>query len=379
MRPRKDATASWPGNISYGFGGALKSSAVRSTLEGNWKVEAEIQAAVFRERRAAMKLRRANPNCDAHACILPIALAVLGFSLAHPFLARPQVIDSDGQSYYENAKPLLDYPLPDLLRAEPELQGLEPASSQDALAMILDKAGKMTEDLMESMPNLVSREEVTQEKLRASGKVQDHRRAEFDYMILVHRQGAETSLDEYRAGPGGSRLEEHGLEEGYTLTQGFASAWLYFLPDVQPAARFRYLGQQTDGAFRCYVVAFAQKPGWATITGRVAHGGRLARILYQGMAWIDEASFRIVRLRTDLLAPRPDIGLDRQTTELHLGETRLPQMVSPLWLPQEVIVTTAMDEQHLRNVHRYSSYRLFKVETKILPAPPDQPLPEKPN
>jgi len=326
-----------------------------------------------------MKLRKASPTCKSHACILPIALEVLGFGLAHPFLAKPQVIYPDGQSYYENARPLLDYPLPDILRANPELQGLEPASSQDALAMILDKAGKMTEDLMESMPNLVSHEDVRQEKLRASGKVQEHRQDEFDYMILVHRQGGQISLEEYRAGPGGSSLAVNGLEEGYMLSQGFASAWLHFLPAVQQAARFRYLGQQTDGGFRCYVVAFAQKPGWATITGRVAHGGRLARILYQGMAWIDEASFRIVRLRTDLLAPRPDIGLDRQTTELHLGETRLPQMVSPLWLPQEVIVTTAMDEQHLRNVHRYSSYRLFKVETKILPAPPDQPLPEKPN
>jgi hypothetical protein len=310
---------------------------------------------------------------------MPIALAVLVLGLAHPFLAKSQVIYSDGQSYYENARPLLDYDLPDILRAEPELQGLEPASSQDALTMILDKAGKMTEDLMESMPNLVSREEVTQEKLRASGKVQDHRRAVFDYMILVHRQGSEISLDEYRAGPGGYRLQVHGPEEGYMLSQGFASAWLHFLPAVQQAARFRYLGQQTGGGFRCYVVAFAQKPGWATITGTVSHEGGLVRILYQGIAWIDEASFRIVRLRTDLLAPRPDISLERQTTELLLGETRLPQVVSPLWLPQEVVVTTEMDNRNLRNIHRYSSYRLFKVETKILPAPPDQPLPEKPN
>jgi hypothetical protein len=356
---------------------ALNVRAVRGTLEGNSKDKAEIQAAVFSERRAAMKLIEASPACNAR--ILPIALAVLGFGLVHPFPARPQLIYSDGQSYYENAKPLLDSPLPDILRADPELQGLEPASSQDALAMILDKAGKMTEDLMESMPNLVSREEVTQEKLRASGKVQEHRQAEFDYMILVQHPGGQISLDEYRAGPGGSRLEAHGLEEGYMLTAGFASEWLHFLPAVQQAARFRYLGQQSGGGFRCYVVAFAQKPGWATITGTVSRGGESVRLLYQGIAWIDEASFRIVRLKTDLLAPRPDIGLERNTTDLHLGETRLPQLVSPLWLPQEVIVTTEMGDQHLRNVHRYSGYRLFKVETKILPAPPDQPLPEKPN
>jgi hypothetical protein len=286
---------------------------------------------------------------------------------------------TSGQSYYENARPLLDYPLNDLLRATPELRGLEPAGNQDQLAFILDRAGKVTEDLLDSMPNLVSREEVTQQKLRAPGSVKEHRRLEFDYMILTHRKGADVTLDEYRAGPDGSPLEAQGTEEGYTLTRGFAPVWLHFLPAIQPEERFRYLGQQTDGGLKCYVVAFAQKPGWVTITGTVTHEGRSVCVLYQGIAWIDEASFRIVRLRTDLLAPRPDIGLERQTTVLHFGETRLPQTVSPLWLPQEVVVTTDMNNQFFRNVHHYSGYRVFKVETKILPAPPDQPLPQRPN
>jgi hypothetical protein len=311
--------------------------------------------------------------------ILASALAVLGFPHLRSFVAKAQIIDTTGQSYYENARPQLDYSLPALLRAVPELRGLEPTGNQDELALILDKAGKVTEDLLGSMPNLISREDVTQQKLRGPGSVKDYRRLEFDYMILTHRQDANFTLDEYRAGPDGSPLEAQGLEEGYMLTRGFASVWLHFLPRIQSAARFRYLGQQTNGGLRCYVVAFAQKPGSATITGRVVKEGRSVCILYQGIAWIDEASFRIVRLRMDLLAPRPDIGLERQTTELHFGETRLPQTVSPLWLPQEVVVTTDMTNQFFRNVHHYSGYRLFKVETKILPAPPDQPLPKRPN
>jgi hypothetical protein len=311
--------------------------------------------------------------------ILPIALAVLGFAHLHLSVAKTQIIDRSGQSYYVNARPLLDYPLPDLLRAAPELQGLEPTRNQDELAFILHKAGKVTEDLLGRMPDLISREDVTQQKLRGSGSVRDQRRDEFDYMILAHRQGETVTLDEYRAGPDGSPLEARGLEEGYMLTRGFASAWLHFLPPIQSAARFRYLGQQTHSGLRCYVVAFAQKPGSATVTGTVVYEGISVRILYQGIAWIDETSFRIVRLRTDLLAPRPDIGLERQTTELHFSETRLPQTDSPLWLPQEVVVTTDMNNQFFRNVHRYSGYRLFKVETKILPGPPDQPPPKRPN
>jgi hypothetical protein len=306
-------------------------------------------------------------------------LVVLGFCLLPLRAAEAQLADTSGQSYYLNARPVLDYPLKDLLRAVPELRGLEPAANQDDLASILDKAGKVTEDLLDSMPNLVSHEAVTQQKLRTPGSVMDHRRIEFDYMILTHQQNVNVTLDEYRAGPDGSPLETQGLDEGYMLTRGFASEWLHFLPSTRTAARFRYLGQQTNGGLRCYVVAFAQKPGFATITGWVVYQGISVCILYQGTAWIDEASFRIVRLRTDLLAPRPDIGLERQTTELHFGEVRLPQTASALWLPQEVVVTTFMNNQLFRNIHRYSGYRLFKVETKILPAPPDQPLPNRPN
>lgn len=329
-----------------------------------------------------MKPSRAGATCPARVLIFSSALAVLGFGQIYSFVAQglsTRIPDTTGQSYYVNAKTLLDGPLPDLLRAAPELQGLEPTGNQDELAFILDKAGKMTEDLLDRMPNLISHEEITQEKVRGQGGVKAQLRQDFDYLILAHRQDEVVTLEEYRTGPDGSPLATQGVEQGYPVTRGFASVWLHFYPGNRSGARFRYLGQQTDGGLRCYVVAFAQRPGWATVTGTVAYKGESVVLLYQGIAWIDAASFRIVRLRTDLLAPRPDIGLEKQTTELRFGETRLPQIVSPLWLPQEVVVTTGGNNQVFRNIHRYSGYRLFKVETKILPALPDQPLPKRPN
>lgn len=40
-----------------------------------------------------------------------------------------------------------------------------------------------------------------------------------------------------------------------------------------------------------------------------------------------------VNLRTDLLAPRPEIELDSQTTEVTLSEVQLRDVTTPLWLP----------------------------------------------
>jgi hypothetical protein len=116
------------------------------------------------ERRAGMKLSRTGLSYPARAFRFPIALAVLGFASSHLWAAKAQLIDTSEQSYYLNARPLLDYPLQNLLTAVPELRGLEPAENQDDLDSLLDKAGDVTEDLLGSMPNLISREEVTQQR-----------------------------------------------------------------------------------------------------------------------------------------------------------------------------------------------------------------------
>jgi hypothetical protein len=115
-------------------------------------------------------------------------------------------------------------------------------------------------------------------------------------------------------------------------------------------------------------------------------------ILYQGIAWIDAAGYQILRIRTDLLAPRPDINLKKQTTEIEYAEVRLPQVSSSLWLPRKVIVTTTTKErvqalgstsatevcdQVFRNRHQYSQYKLFRAESTIKPIGPDQAIPEK--
>jgi hypothetical protein len=119
------------------------------------------------------------------------------------------------------------------------------------------------------------------------------------------------------------------------------------------------------GAQSTYVVAFAQRPGQATIAGQVAWSGGTAAILVQGIAWVDKETFQIVRLRTDLLAPRNDIGLTQETTDLTFKEVQLPELAAPLWLPGDVDVYTVFNGQIYRNEHHYANYQRFRVSVKI--------------
>jgi hypothetical protein len=64
------------------------------------------------------------------------------------------------------------------------------------------------------------------------------------------------------------------------------------------------------------VLAFAQSPKTARATTQVNLREKSALVLVQGVAWVDADSYQIIRMRVDLLAPRRDIGLQRQTTEI---------------------------------------------------------------
>jgi hypothetical protein len=345
-------------------------------------------------------LRRKTIGNGAHTFQSPLVMASLlllaGWAL--PFemdlgavTGFLQISDTSEQHIYDGATTVVDLPLPEVIQAFPDLQGLEAARSQEELSRILDSVGDRAKALLESLPNTSSREDITEERLSRDGRVKARRVESSSYLILVQQSGEGRNLVEYRTDLQGNVVGPQDSEGAFSLTKGFASMWVHFHPSNRSAARFRLLGRQRVNEHATYVVAFAQRPGWATVFGKVFSNGRSALILYQGIAWIDVASCRIVRMRTDLLAPRQDIGLERQTTVIEFGEVHFPGVSSPVWLPHEVVVTT--ESSHpiprgrtrkglvgsteseapiLRNRHRYSDYKLFRAESTIKPIPPGQ-------
>jgi hypothetical protein len=113
-----------------------------------------------------------------------------------------------------------------------------------------------------------------------------------------------------------------------------------------------------------YVVTFAQRPGVARQAGRVAFDDKAGFVFAQGVAWIDPARFRILRLRTDIQQPELNVGLQRETTEVEYSEVTFKQGGKTLWLPREVTVSGQLNQYIFQNQHRYSDYRLFIVQTE---------------
>lgn len=290
-----------------------------------------------------------------------------------------QQADKRDQNYYANAHPYLEEePLKKLVKRIPELKGLRPTADQQALPMILDKSGERVDEFFHNVVDLLAHEEIAQERLNGIGAIWASELVRDSYLILRHGDERGASIDEYRMDEKGNRMDHVGLEKGFFVTAGFALSCNYFSTAFQRESRFRYLGDQRIGPRDTYVVAFAQKPGEATLFVTMAEpGGKRIHMLMQGIVWVDMSNFQIIRMRVDLLAPRPEIGLDQQTTLVTFSKVQLLDLATPLWLPKEVKVYLKFKELDsnqgqlfelvYRNEHHYANYRRYRVTVKLNP------------
>lgn len=271
---------------------------------------------------------------------------------------QPQFFD---RSIWADAKPYMDLPVSQLISEFPELHGLEPGDDQLDLPDLLKKIGETCTELFRHMPNILSKETVSTE-VEPRGPRWQH---EYQYLLLPRYSDGTIVLKEYRTDPSNS--------ESVPLSQGSANMWVLFEPGNLDETRFRYLGHQMLQGHQAIVLAFAQIPDKVRFPAQVRLNTASVPIVEQGLAWIEASSFRILRLRTDLLKPRNDIHLQRLTSELTFGQVRIrrPDSGQPVWLVQEARILLDFEGQTVRQTHAYSNFHLYQANTKIM-APPDE-------
>jgi hypothetical protein len=321
-----------------------------------------------------------SPRSFAFCCGFTLALVLLLSEVAagsqQSDASLPLQGDQADKVYYAKAHPYLGESHKRLCKVVPELKSMRPAADQQALGEILEKTGSNVDEFFKHIVDVIAQERITQERLSGT-RIIGEQQTDDNYLIVRGSDAPDSDLLEYRMDANGNRIDPGGDRRGYLMTFGFALLSNYFASTYQPESTFRYLGDQKLGARDTYVVAFAQKPGEATqvVTMRSTHIEGV-HMLMQGIAWIDKANFQIVRMRTDLLAPRPEVSLDRQTTEVSFDPVQLQDIASPLWLPADVKVFLEIKENMLgssvqlcfRNEHHYSEYRRYRVSVKMIPA-----------
>lgn len=232
----------------------------------------------------------------------------------NPFKQPLSTASGETQIYFE-------FPIQKLKGAVPALRGIRYEDDQAQLPAILSGVAKKIGDVLPRLPNLVSKESVygfqaPRDSAMASGPYSSEPWSrEFKYLILSHHNAdGSTTLAEERTDSKGRPVDAQGqasAPRGY----GFANQWLFFSAANQPEFRFRYLGEQEKGGRKTFVVAFAQDPRKVTQPAYFQVGGKTAPFYFQGVLWIDQTSYDIVQIRTDLLAALPDLHLRQLTTD----------------------------------------------------------------
>jgi VWFA-related protein len=292
----------------------------------------------------------------------------------------------DVQPASANAPTYLDYPLRRLKEVIPALSGMKPEISQDQLPWILSKVGEATVNSLAKVPNLISLEDVfsfvisrggpdtsvlgiedTAALLDLEAQLRESRSVEFNYLLLFdHLAEGGTAIRELRTDFKNRQVSSpingvapHGF--------GFAYQWLLLSPANQSELRFRDLGTQRIDDHQTFVLGFAQIPDQVKVPGKYKSDGKEVPFFFQGIAWIDQSTFDVVRLRTDLLSPIPSVNLQHMTTELRFRSVHIHGFGAVLWLPSEVLIRTARSDSIFEEIHQYSGYRFFHAESKLLP------------
>jgi hypothetical protein len=280
------------------------------------------------------------------------------------------VKESEGAS-----RTFVDMTSAELTKVIPELKDLEPAESQSMLPQILHGVGAVVAAFFEDFPNTTCTERVTSmvrvefgagafPRHGVRGGLRSYE-ANYNYVALAQAGVAKARLREFRTDRRGRLVRPDPPNK--VITTGFAAMCEHFHPELQPDSRFHFLGRQMTEKHETYVVAFAQRPALARRFTSVEFGGRTEVAFWQGIAWIDPVTFRILRLRTDLEPHKREAGVLKETTKILYSEVSFEQGSTTLWLPREVTVTGQFNQYLFQNRHRYSDYRLFKVTVRQNP------------
>jgi hypothetical protein len=167
-----------------------------------------------------------------------------------------------------------------------------------------------------------------QEAIQAKLKARKNRTL-FSYRIQSNPDAASgPALREFRMNAKNEEVLTADTRPGHPRGVGFGSAWLLFEPASLKQFRFRYLGRQKLGRYETSVLVFAQISELVSRPWRVSVAENTCSYLMQGVVWIDQSTFQIVRLQTDLLTPLPEIHQEMLRSEIDLVRSGYRHVIS---------------------------------------------------
>ncbi|HET9217949.1 MAG TPA: hypothetical protein VFR18_13275 [Terriglobia bacterium] len=232
-------------------------------------------------------------------------------------------------------------------------------------ATALERAGQSAEDFWDQFTLVQCLERVTQTSIQPGTKGVSSRISEFDYVAFLAVKASGIAVQESRV----PRADVPPPEDTnqFLLTSGFPALLLMFHPDVRRKFEFSE-SRAPDSPAGTVRIAFKSKPGEQSLSA-IKLKDRFFPIDWEGFAWIEEKTGKVIRIDAKLAQPMEDIGLAELRAEVDYKMMPLPNSTESYQLPARVIVSLRTAKRQWRNVHDYSGYKLFTVTTSTRAEP----------
>ena len=235
---------------------------------------------------------------------------------------------------------------------------------------IVDRASRQVAGFLEQMSDVKCSEEVTQIKLDKNGHSVYAERSSYDYLVLLQGTGDDFLLNESRL------ADRHNQQRNkknvpLLITNGFSMLMLIFHPYYRNSFEFQAMPDEVVDGHRLIVVHFTHIAGTRT-PAALAVRGREFPLDLTGTAWIDPDTGQVGKLDIALARDMSDVGLKSLTAEIVYAPVQLPGWKAPYRFPTVATVEVETLRQRWRNVHKFTNYKRFMVDTSATVASPEQ-------
>lgn len=230
----------------------------------------------------------------------------------------------------------------------------------DDLGAVLEKTGREAAAYLDRVSDVRCTEQVTQLKLGDRDRVEYSEQSSYDYFVLLQGGDDDLLLNESRLATG--RAAKPAKNVPMLVSNGFATLFLIFHPFYRGSFEFTYDGEDDRSGQRLVRIRFVHRKGMRT-PAALAVRGREYPLDLAGTAWIDPASGMIARIEATLQNNMTDVGLRTLRADVEYAPTRLPGWTRDYRFPVTATVDVETLRQHWRNVHRFSNYSRFVVDT----------------
>jgi hypothetical protein len=238
------------------------------------------------------------------------------------------------------------------------------AADEAPLPELLDRVSKQVGRFWDYFSSVACTERVTQTKLGDKGKVLSERRESFDYLIMLRSHGLDLTVDESRVETAHTQSKK---DASLLETNGFSLFTLIFHNMYQAHYKFQQLPDEPVEGRRLRCLGFQQVSNDHPLS--LLHlRERDFPLAWRGKAWIDPASSAVVRIRAGLGDSMADMGLLRLDADVSYSGISFNGS-EPYWLPTRADVEAQTKRQHWHNIHSFSNYKRFSVDTDVKLAP----------